>query len=250
MSTYTVKKGDNLWDIAQKKGVDFEELKRVNADQLKGNPDHIEKGWVIELPDRKVDTSKSSFQSGKTKRGPDMRSDPALGGYGELEQAITRQWREGRVDQIKAELQKDNLTPAKRTKLQNELKKLQELIAADETGGRSSATDDNSASASSSRTSPKYQSEAEWAYRAVVNPGASREKYENFTAQQDAQRLEMNRAGREAIGRSVSPEQAPVDLERQRRLANKFPEGSAERATLEKSAQFSEAAIDYHKQGK
>lgn len=49
MRTHIVQKGDTLWKIAKQYGIDFEELKRLNAHLA--NPDYIVPGMEIILPD-------------------------------------------------------------------------------------------------------------------------------------------------------------------------------------------------------
>ncbi|HOU91188.1 MAG TPA: LysM peptidoglycan-binding domain-containing protein, partial [Polyangiaceae bacterium] len=50
---YTIEKGDTLWHLAEERlgdGRRYPELQRLNADQI-SDPDHIETGWVIALPE-------------------------------------------------------------------------------------------------------------------------------------------------------------------------------------------------------
>jgi len=49
LRTHIVQKGDTLWKIAKQYGIDFEELKRLNAHLA--NPDYIVPGMEIILPD-------------------------------------------------------------------------------------------------------------------------------------------------------------------------------------------------------
>src|SRR5699024_12635310 len=48
LKIHVVQKGDTLWDIAEKHGVDFEQLEQVNS-QLSG-PDMIMPGMKIKIP--------------------------------------------------------------------------------------------------------------------------------------------------------------------------------------------------------
>jgi nucleoid-associated protein YgaU len=51
--TYTVKKGDSLWQIATAqlgKGTRYTEILKLNADTLKGNEDNLEQGMTLHLP--------------------------------------------------------------------------------------------------------------------------------------------------------------------------------------------------------
>lgn len=59
-STYTVKKGDTLWDLAKKyygDGTKYTKIFNANKTKQDGfniitHPDHIEPGWVIKIPDK------------------------------------------------------------------------------------------------------------------------------------------------------------------------------------------------------
>ena len=59
---HIVQKGDTLWKIAKKYGVNFEELKKMNS-QL-SNPDMIMPGMKIKVP-----TARSKYKERSSNRG-------------------------------------------------------------------------------------------------------------------------------------------------------------------------------------
>lgn len=73
MKIHIVQKGDTLWKIAKKYGVDFEELKKMNS-QL-SNPDMIMPGMKIKVPSASVSVKKEGVKG------------PAVGGVKEMPMA-------------------------------------------------------------------------------------------------------------------------------------------------------------------
>lgn len=73
MKIHIVQKGDTLWKIAKKYGVDFEELKKMNS-QL-SNPDMIMPGMKIKVPSGSVSVKKEGMKG------------PAAGGVKEMPMA-------------------------------------------------------------------------------------------------------------------------------------------------------------------
>ena len=69
--TRTVKPGESLWSIAEEvlgSGERYDELRRLNADLLDGDPDHIEPGWTLVVP-RPTDPRMHVVQPGETLSG-------------------------------------------------------------------------------------------------------------------------------------------------------------------------------------
>jgi morphogenetic protein associated with SpoVID len=71
---HIVQKGDTLWKIAQKYGVDFEELKKMNS-QL-SNPDLIMPGMKIKIPSNGVPVKKETLMNQNMKKeGPYIKKE-------------------------------------------------------------------------------------------------------------------------------------------------------------------------------
>ncbi|BBP91205.1 hypothetical protein BsIDN1_48230 [Bacillus safensis] len=77
MKIHIVQKGDSLWKISKKYGVDFQELKKLNS-QL-SNPDLIMPGMKIKIPSSgvpvKTDHHKAK-EMPKTKEHPYVKEKP------------------------------------------------------------------------------------------------------------------------------------------------------------------------------
>ncbi|WP_329955792.1 SafA/ExsA family spore coat assembly protein [Calidifontibacillus erzurumensis] len=74
MKIHIVQKGDTLWKIAQKYGVDFNELKQVNSHL--SNPDMIMPGMKIKIPTGSVPVKKKEIPGHEQKEIPIVKETP------------------------------------------------------------------------------------------------------------------------------------------------------------------------------